>query len=299
MKTDVPMKTRPRPRTAALAALFILIAAAPAAAQSAQSFIIRTRPAYSADALAPEKDKLLRAGYHPSVKEERVQGRDDSVFYLELGVFDNLDDALPLFVTLRQEGFQVFIFSSGAPLPATETPILPAALAQRFFPEMKKSGVDQLELIMRIADGRKPPGGDAAASTPPTGSTPVGIARAPLGDSQRRDSPIRRRLRDYAWRLREKGYSVFVEGESEITGDGVLIGVFEAYDDAVDLAGEMSSYGYSMKILKETRGGTRHYVYVDTAAEAAAAPQPAAAGSNAAAADPLDFLLELNRPGGG
>lgn len=137
----------------------------------------------------------------------------------------------------------------------------------------------------------------ATAPTTKPGTGPIFTTQLPHETVQPIESPVRKRLRDMAWSMREKGYGVFLEDETELTPEGILVGVFDNEYDASDLANELGSYGYSMRVLKETYGGTRYYVYVDTRG---AVPSPGISTTippeGPTEQDPFDFLLDMTLP---
>lgn len=274
-------------------------APAPPARQATQ-YIVRTRPFLSVDDLKPLKEALEEAGYYPHVQEEKIEGEEDNIHYIEMGSFLDLKSALPLFKALRAAGLPVFLYSLSEPAPPQDAPILPPALAGQFFPEMREADVDRLELVMEIADARRPaqpPPPAVATPTTEPGAGPVFVTQPPHRAVQPIESTIRRRLRDMAWSMREKGYGVFLQGETELTPEGILVGVFDTEEDAADLAGELGSYGYTMRVLRETYGGTRYYVYVDTGD--AVPPARTTTGEPSEAppeGDPFDYLLDMTLP---
>ncbi|MEW5947390.1 MAG: hypothetical protein AB1742_14460 [bacterium] len=145
------------------------------------------------------------------------------------------------------------------PPPAAHPPAAPT-------PETTPRAPDRLELIAKAARSHPPtpPTADRLPPAPAAKSLPSAPPPILFDYVRPADMTLRSRLRDLAWELREKGYRVYVEGEDDVSREGVLVGVFDDRSDAVELAREMNSYGYAVRVLRESAGDGSYFVYVHT-----------------------------------
>ena len=254
-------------------------------------FLVRTRSYLQPGDYQQILKKLEEDGYHPFVREEKT--KDGNFFYLELGSFTEPKTALPLVMELRSRGYPFFLYATSAETK-TDGQILSPITADNLFPS-RGGNVDRLELIMEIAGAKSPPAPLPGVITTkkPAHITPPAVTGAGAKPIvQPKSSPIRDRLRDIAWEMREKGFRVYVENESTTTSEGTLVGIFDNKEDAADLGNELSSYGYNVQIMKEAGNGERYFVYV---AIGEPSSQPSASEEKKpepSPASPLDYLLD-------
>ncbi|MEW6200362.1 MAG: hypothetical protein AB1546_00170 [bacterium] len=259
-------------------------------------FIVRSHSYLKPEDYQLLLQKLKDEGYHPFVREEKTG--DEKFFYLELGTFAEVKTALPLVMELRSKGYAFFIYTATGEAQGGEAILSPLA-AEKIFPAAG-ANADHLGMLTDIARGRAPaaPVEVAIKSRMPARITPpVAPGAAVKSVLPSAESPVRERLREFAWDMRENGYSVYVEGESIVFPEGILLGMFDNREDADDLADEIGSYGYKVHIVTETDDGERYFVYVE---QESSQPQLSeGAGEKEGAAptegDALDYLLKKMR----
>ena len=285
-------------------------------------FLVRSRSYLKPEDYQPLLQKLKDDGYHPFVREEKTG--DEKFFYLELGAFAEVKTALPLVMELRSKGYAFFIYAASIEAQGGEA-ILSPLVAERIFPA-GSAGVDRLGMLTDIARGRAPASEVASSLSSGTSIemlTEIARGRAPAAPAEiaiksrkpahitppvapgaavksilpPAKSPVRDRLRELAWDMREKGYSVYMEGESIVFPEGILVGMSDNREDADDLAAEIRSYGYEVRIVTEAFDGERYFVYVEQESSQSQLSEVTGEeeGAEPTEGDALDYLLKKMR----
>lgn len=260
--------------------------------ESNEPFMLPAQYSVRSDPMLTEEDAKSRAsslriaGYHPFVRQQKTAS-GDTYYVLELGRFNDLSLAVGLLLKIKQMDQNFYIAGTAAAPTATgDTSIsdrldtvLPtktdtAEQLQLLASQAKKQneivtttttggeGVEKLVVrrIIRPADKgvatakagtkSKPPVIVSAASKPPENISTTRISAAP-----KRSASVQQKLRNAAWNMREDGFDVFYEHEAEKLPEGVLVGVFDSENDALGLADELKSYGYTISVIQEEGGG--------------------------------------------
>lgn len=239
-------------------------------APKAGLFTVRSAPITDEN----EKDEMVRRltleNYHPVVKEIPVkEGR--KYYVLEMGAFKDSAVAAGLLYQLRNVPGEFFIVNpDGENVDAGEG-LVPLDKAGRLIPHRSgELGDNSLALISDYArrEGRAPAAMDAPVATGPRKLQRRLNAPKYIRDDE--EKPVEKRvdgvtlsnkLRDIAWEMREGGYGVYLEQETFLEEEGVLVGVMEDKDEASRLGQELLSYGYAVNII--FKGDGNYYVYAD------------------------------------
>lgn len=222
-----------------------------------------------------EKEEMVRRltleNYHPAVKEVSVkEGR--KYYILEMGAFKDATLAAGLLYQLRNIPGEFFIINPDGENVDSSEGLVPVDRAGRLIPHRSgELGDNSLALISDYAsrEGRAPASMDAPIATGPRKmqrrqKTPQYIHDIDSGKEKEvrvEGLTLSNKLRDIAWELREGGYGVYLEQETFLEKEGVLVGVMEDKVEAKKLGEELLGYGYAVNIIYE--GDGKYYVYAD------------------------------------
>lgn len=109
--------------------------------------------------------------------------------------------------------------------------------------------------------------GESGRTGSAAGGADTGGRAAPTAKQMQRPAApqpsVKESLRSIAWDMRAQGFDVYLEDESFQGPEGVLVGMFDRKEDALELAGELQSYGYAVNVIQETGLSDVYYVYAD------------------------------------
>jgi cell division septation protein DedD len=249
--------------------MVLVLHAAGARAAQTGGFTVRSAPYVGRSEAVAFTERLGERGFHPVIRTEQSKGEE--FYYLEMGVFNNMDQALELVFLLRGQNFDFFVV--GAENTGGETArgalVQPDKMA-RIFPGQAGPAVDQISLLENIVVNEVPSPDQARTWTGGTGPDSGFITSRRMfqfqdtGPQAPDVTDVAMRLRDIAWSLRSEGRDVVFEGEAATTQSesGVLVGMYETRAQADALAGELRSYGYDILVQQyPTADGERFLIY--------------------------------------
>jgi len=253
-------------------------------------YIVRSRPFVDKNEKDALEALLLDHDYHPSVVEQKLPGRD-AQYIVEMGRFDSMHHAVGLLLQVKELTDEFFIVRSGGSqkesASATAGGLFSGGGLQDVFPGRGGGNdTDVIELLGDIPELEPP------APLPMTGlerenavaklqrqkapkmiedfNEAEGIVKSsprpgpPVASGGKvQPAPLKNRIRDIAWEMRERGFGVYLEKESFKHPEGIMVGVFDSREGAKELAEELVGYGYAVNVIHEVYGDGRFYVYAD------------------------------------
>ncbi|MCK5844850.1 MAG: hypothetical protein KAG97_09095, partial [Victivallales bacterium] len=228
-----------------------------------KKFLVRSVALTAGDDVVRLLNTLIRYDFHPVVLEETLS-TGDVYYYLDMGRFDSVKNAVRLLVYLRNFSDEFFMLGVGGTEKGPAGGLVISRKFDELFPHHAGGGGEDLIALLSSDDFA----GDASEDSyfPSTigvaavDRTPSTIAPA---QTDQDGVTIEKQLRHVAWEMRENGYDVYLEDETFAKPEGVLVGIFETREDALDLSEELKSYGYSVNMIFESGFGEKYYVYAD------------------------------------
>ncbi len=246
---------------------------------SPKRFLVRSVALTADNDLVDLINKLIKHGYHPVILEETLDS-GDKFFYLDMGRFDDAQSAVQLLVYLRAYSNDFFVLGTGS-ARGPGSGLLSSTKLDEIFPGDGSGGKDLLAMLSAsdFAVGLydrdriiKEPVAEATSDTGGRKSGGVnesGIATGPVLKVTQpslvgyEGIPLEKKLRDLAWEMRGRGFDVYLEDETFTKPQGVLVGIFQNQDEALDLSKELQGYGYAVNVIFESGMEDAYFVYAD------------------------------------
>ncbi len=262
---------------------------------SINKYIVRSRPISDNTELLKFKTSLEVLGYKPILHGYTAPSGEQSTV-VELGSFNRIDLAVGLMTQLGKYSADFFIVETTTETRTISTGIIDRSAISGILPHHTGSdSTDQIKLVTNAIksapSGTLPPnaqraelpgppqptphfhtGGIIASDTTPqsiirtkmtTFDTPPEEPPAPAQPLDTTRDSLGYVLTQTAWKMRERGFDVYIEDESFQRPEGILVGYYADREDAMSLASDLVSYDYSVNVVYEASMGSMYYVYAD------------------------------------